>query len=149
MLALGLVTLNGFFVLSEFALVKVRRTRLQELADNGKKSAQVALEVSGHIDTSSPLVSSVSRYLHLALLVRRTGYSQVNKSCVYQSSRLVPCLYAYYRRHHRLHPHRAAPHCSRRAGTKIHCYSKTENSALLTAGPLKAFIGFLPDYLAF
>lgn len=49
--ALGLVALNAFFVVGEFALVKVRRTRLQELVDNGQKSARVALDVTGHIDT--------------------------------------------------------------------------------------------------
>ena len=37
--ALGLVALNGFFVASEFAFVKARRTRLKELADQGDKRA--------------------------------------------------------------------------------------------------------------
>lgn len=48
--ALVLVGLNGFFVLSEFALVKVRKTRLAELADTGSSQANVALEVTSNLD---------------------------------------------------------------------------------------------------
>ncbi|AHF07142.1 hemolysin family protein [Desulfitobacterium metallireducens] len=48
--ALLLVALNGFFVLSEFALVKVRKTRLAELADSGSSQANVALEVTANLD---------------------------------------------------------------------------------------------------
>ncbi|MDR0579428.1 MAG: CNNM domain-containing protein, partial [Campylobacteraceae bacterium] len=39
-IAIFLVFLNGFFVLSEFAIVKVRRTRLEELAKNGNDNAK-------------------------------------------------------------------------------------------------------------
>lgn len=42
--------LNGFFVLAEFSLVKVRKTRLAELAENGSAPATVALEVTGSLD---------------------------------------------------------------------------------------------------
>src|SRR6476620_10861890 len=38
-----LVALNAFFVAVEFALVKVRTTRLSELANEGRGSARVAL----------------------------------------------------------------------------------------------------------
>jgi CBS domain containing-hemolysin-like protein len=38
---LFLIGLNGFFVAAEFALVSVRRTRVQELVDNGSKSARM------------------------------------------------------------------------------------------------------------
>lgn len=48
--ALFLVALNGFFVAAEFSLVKVRKTRLAELSENGSKSATVALEVSSKLD---------------------------------------------------------------------------------------------------
>lgn len=48
--ALVLVGLNGFFVLSEFALVKVRKTRLAELAETGSSQANVALEVTSNLD---------------------------------------------------------------------------------------------------
>lgn len=48
--ALFLVFLNGFFVAAEFSLVKVRKTRLAELAENGSKRAAVALEVTSRLD---------------------------------------------------------------------------------------------------
>jgi CBS domain containing-hemolysin-like protein len=37
-----LILLNGFFVAAEFALVKVRRSRVDALVDEGKRSARVA-----------------------------------------------------------------------------------------------------------
>ncbi len=49
--ALFLVFLNGFFVLSEFAIVKVRRTKLEELVKNGKPNAELALKLSNSLDT--------------------------------------------------------------------------------------------------
>lgn len=48
--ALFLVLLNGFFVLAEFSLVKVRRTRLAELSEDGAKRAETALEVTSKLD---------------------------------------------------------------------------------------------------
>lgn len=48
--ALLLVALNGFFVLAEFSLVKVRKTRLAELAESGSSQASLALEVTSKLD---------------------------------------------------------------------------------------------------
>jgi CBS domain containing-hemolysin-like protein/mannitol/fructose-specific phosphotransferase system IIA component (Ntr-type) len=45
-----LVLLNGFFVLAEFALVKVRATRIEELTRQGNRRAAVAREMVGHLD---------------------------------------------------------------------------------------------------
>lgn len=45
-----LVVLNGFFVAAEFSLVKVRKTRLAELAEDGSGRAQVALGVTSQLD---------------------------------------------------------------------------------------------------
>ncbi len=42
LLAFVLVLLNGFFVLAEFALVKVRTTRIEELARQGNRQAMMA-----------------------------------------------------------------------------------------------------------
>ena len=53
LLAIVLVLLNGFFVATEFAIVKVRATRLRELAEAGSGSARVAQKV----------VSQLSAYL--------------------------------------------------------------------------------------
>lgn len=49
--ALLLVLLNGFFVLSEFAIVKVRRSKLEEMVKHGKPNAALALRMSHSLDT--------------------------------------------------------------------------------------------------
>lgn len=50
LLAVLLVVLNGFFVLAEFALVKVRATRIEELARSGQRQAIVAKEMVTKLD---------------------------------------------------------------------------------------------------
>lgn len=40
-----LTLLNGFFALSEIALVSVKRSRIEFLADSGNKSAKTVLEL--------------------------------------------------------------------------------------------------------
>lgn len=47
---LALVALNGFFVSAEFALVSVRRTRLEQLAQAGDVRARIAQRLVGDID---------------------------------------------------------------------------------------------------
>lgn len=49
--ALFLVLLNGFFVLSEFSIVKVRRTKIEEMIKEKKPGAKKALEVTSKLDT--------------------------------------------------------------------------------------------------
>lgn len=51
LVALFFVLLNGFFVLSEFSIVKVRRSKLEELVKENKPNAKKALEVSSQLDT--------------------------------------------------------------------------------------------------
>ena len=46
-----LVLLNAFFVVAEFSLVKVRRTRLEELIQQGNKRAQLALKVTENFES--------------------------------------------------------------------------------------------------
>ncbi len=46
-----LVLLNAFFVVSEFAIVKIRKTKLEELAHNGNKRAKIALKITEHLDS--------------------------------------------------------------------------------------------------
>lgn len=46
-----LVLCNGFFVAAEFSLIKVRKTRLEELAQLGNSSAQLAKRVVAKFDT--------------------------------------------------------------------------------------------------
>ncbi|MFC4425546.1 hemolysin family protein [Deinococcus navajonensis] len=45
-----LVLLNGYFVAVEYALVSVRRTRIDQLADEGNGTARVVQRVLGHLD---------------------------------------------------------------------------------------------------
>jgi len=49
-LALILVLLNAFFVAAEFAIVKVRRTRLEELAGQGVRTARISLLCVDQLD---------------------------------------------------------------------------------------------------
>ncbi len=49
---LGLVAANGFFVAGEFALVKVRSTRIEQLVNEGNKTASVVQTQLRHLDTS-------------------------------------------------------------------------------------------------
>jgi CBS domain containing-hemolysin-like protein len=49
-LALLLVLANGFFVATEFAIVKIRATRLQALSDEGAPGAATALKMVEHLD---------------------------------------------------------------------------------------------------
>lgn len=50
-LAFVFVALNGFFVLSEFAIVKVRRSKLEELAKKNHGNAKLALKITKSLDT--------------------------------------------------------------------------------------------------
>lgn len=45
-----LLFVNGFFVSAEFALVKVRKTRLEQLVNEGNKQAEVALKLIGNMN---------------------------------------------------------------------------------------------------
>lgn len=49
--AFVLVLLNGFFVLSEFSIVKIRRSKLEEFVKENKPNAKKALEISCKLDT--------------------------------------------------------------------------------------------------
>lgn len=52
LVAVGLLVLaNGFFVATEFAIVAVRRSRLEQLAAEGRASARAAQDVVAHLDT--------------------------------------------------------------------------------------------------
>jgi CBS domain containing-hemolysin-like protein len=51
LLILFLVLMNGFFVAAEFGLVKVRQSRLTQLAEEGNVRARYALKVNRKLDT--------------------------------------------------------------------------------------------------
>src|SRR5580658_9751259 len=50
LLTLLLVLLNAFFVASEFAIVKIRPTRLEQLVRGGDARARLALQISHRLD---------------------------------------------------------------------------------------------------
>ncbi len=50
LVAFGLVLVNGFFVAAEFAIVKVRQTRLTELSSQGNRLAPRAHRIAGRLD---------------------------------------------------------------------------------------------------
>ncbi|MFO0842956.1 MAG: hemolysin family protein [Gemmataceae bacterium] len=52
MLVPALVLLNGLFVAAEFALVSVRKTRVEEMEKNGVAGAKAVLEAIGSLDNS-------------------------------------------------------------------------------------------------
>jgi magnesium and cobalt efflux protein corC len=45
------VLLNAFFVLSEFAIVKIRKSKLEELSKDGVKNAKMAYEITNSLDS--------------------------------------------------------------------------------------------------
>ena len=62
---LFIVALNGFFVASEFALVSVRRTRVQKMADDGNGGALAALRL---LDNPTLFISAVQLGVTLSSL---------------------------------------------------------------------------------
>jgi CBS domain containing-hemolysin-like protein len=64
-MAVGLVLANGFFVGSEFALVSVRRSRVEMLAETGNKGAQTVLRV---LDNMGSLISATQLGITLSSL---------------------------------------------------------------------------------
>ena len=66
--AFALVVLNGFFVLAEFALVKVRSTRLEELVEAGGKLAPKAKEALHVVSRLDDYLSATQLGITLASL---------------------------------------------------------------------------------
>ncbi|MCR4942794.1 MAG: hemolysin family protein [Campylobacter sp.] len=50
-LAILFILFNAFFVISEFSLVKIRKTRLEELIKEKRPNAKLALDMSNQLDT--------------------------------------------------------------------------------------------------
>ena len=51
LLVIFLVLLNGFFVASEFALVAIRKTRIEELVKKGNASAKLVLQAVNNLES--------------------------------------------------------------------------------------------------
>ena len=52
---LVLVLINGFFVAAEFGLVAVRRSRIDQLAEEGDRGAERVQRALAHLDLSLPV----------------------------------------------------------------------------------------------
>ena len=50
-IALLITLLNGFFVMAEYSLVRIRKSRLDELIRQGKSRANTVLKMSEKLDT--------------------------------------------------------------------------------------------------
>lgn len=78
----ALVILNGVFVAAEFALVRVRRTRLEELAGQGRQEAKHAIE----------LVDQVGEYLtttQVGITVASLGVGWLGEGAIARLLKLV------------------------------------------------------------
>jgi len=81
------VLVNGFFVLAEFSLMKIRKTRLEELVQQGNGRAELALRV----------VSSFDTYLgatQLGITLASLGLGWLGEPAI--SALLEPVLFAYF-----------------------------------------------------
>ena len=82
LLVLLLVLANAFFVVSEFSIVKMRRTKLEELAHSGNKRAQIALKIHHKMDTylSAIQLGITLASLGLGWIARcfRRAYSEIS-----------------------------------------------------------------------
>lgn len=52
LVVVALILINGFFVAAEFAIIKVRGTRISELAAKGRRRARMAESLVGNLDSS-------------------------------------------------------------------------------------------------
>ena len=77
---------NAFFVVSEFAIVKIRRTKLEELAHFGNKRAKIALKITENLNT---YLSAIQLGITLASL----GLGWIGEPAV---SHLLEDLFGHY-----------------------------------------------------
>lgn len=75
---LGLIFLNGLFVMSEIALVSARKTRLESMANKGDAAARTALELS-----ESPELFLSAAQIGITLIAILTGVYSAEKFNVY------------------------------------------------------------------
>lgn len=85
-LVLLLVLANAFFVVSEFSIVKIRRTKLEELAHFGNKKAKIALKITENLNT---YLSAIQLGITLASL----GLGWVGEPAI---SKLLEALFGQY-----------------------------------------------------
>ncbi|SDH89331.1 hemolysin family protein [Desulfosporosinus hippei] len=140
LIAFLLVGLNGLFVAAEFSLVKVRKTRLAELAENGSPRAQTALDVTSQLDA----------YLsacQLGITLSSLGLGWIGEPAI---ARLIEPLFAKIAGWNMLYTHTISIAIAFSIISLLHivlgelvpkslAIQKAEATALATAGFLKAF----------
>ncbi|MBI3718984.1 MAG: HlyC/CorC family transporter [Sphingobacteriales bacterium] len=75
---IGLILLNGLFVMSEIALVSARKTRLESMAKQGDDAARTALELS-----ENPEIFLSAAQIGITLIAILTGVYSAEKFNVY------------------------------------------------------------------
>lgn len=75
---LGLIFLNGLFVMSELALVSARKARLESMANKGNEAAKTALELS-----ENPEIFLSAAQIGITLIAILTGVYSAEKFNVY------------------------------------------------------------------
>lgn len=99
---------NAFFVASEFSMVKVRKTKMEELSKNGNKTADVALE---QIDDLDRFVAAVQ----LGVTISSIGLGWVGEATL---AHIIEPLFGFL------------PHVAQ--GVAIHTFSVSISFALIT-----------------
>ncbi len=87
MIAFFLVFINGFFVVAEFSLVKIRKTRLEELTQQGDRLAILTLKMVNSLDT---YLSAVQLGITLASL----ALGWIGEPAI--ASLIKPIIFAYF-----------------------------------------------------
>ena len=142
-----LLFVNGFFVSAEFALVKVRKTRLEQLVNDGNNQAKIALK----------LVNNVNKMLaaaQLGVTIASIALGWVAEATMVQ---LVTPIIKYVPLGH-ITVHAVAVPVSFLLVTYFHvligeqlpkclALKHTEHLALLIAAPMDLFIGILKPFV--
>jgi CBS domain containing-hemolysin-like protein/mannitol/fructose-specific phosphotransferase system IIA component (Ntr-type) len=140
LLAAALLLLNAFFVLAEFAVVKMRPSRVQELADAGNASARIVRHIQSHLN----------EYLNvcqIGITLASIGLGFVGEPAI---ARLVQPLFAWAGAASEAAAHGVAIAVAYTLVSMLHivlgemvpktlAIVRTERMALVTAAPLRFF----------
>ena len=108
---------NGFFVASEFAMVKVRKTRIEQLVNEGNFNAKIALEALKDLDK---FIAAVQ----LGVTISSIGLGWVGEGTL---ARIIEPVFVFLPgisktvATHSICTYNIFPCCNRRTYTKIHC----------------------------
>ena len=139
---LVLVFANGFFVAAEFALVTVRKTRIDQLIAEGHRGARTVRRALN--DPDSYIAAT-----QLGITMASLGLGWVGEpalaSVIEPPFGSLPATHrgdhrAHDRRRHRLRDHHRAAHRARRAGAEDVALQRPRATALLVVKPTELFM---------